>query len=234
MATAPRIKICGLCRREDVLVADEVGVDYLGVILTAGFARSVELVAARALVEGVRATPVAVLVDESPEDATAYGDALGAGVLQLHGSEPLEVVRDLAGAGRWRVWKSVRARTADDVDRAVERYGPWVDGVLVEGWKEGVVGGGGVGLDPRHMEDLRGRIPEGLDLILAGGLNADNIAAAVARFGPDVVDVSSGVEIEPGRKSHEQVRLFVRHAREARHTVDADGDAAPSRRESLS
>jgi phosphoribosylanthranilate isomerase len=228
-----RVKICGLRRREDVLAADAAGADYVGVILSAGFARSVSLAAAAGLVDGVRATPVAVLVDEPAEEAAVRADALGARVLQLHGSEPEDVVRELSTAGRWTLWKSVRARTGDDVDRAVDRYGAWVGGLLVEGWRDGVVGGGGVSLDPERFADLRARVPVGLDVILAGGLDPDNVAGAVARFGPDVVDVSSGVETSPGRKDHELVRLFVRYARAAAGEAAAgeDAQAPPSRRE---
>jgi phosphoribosylanthranilate isomerase len=227
-----RVKICGLRRREDVRAADAAGADYVGVILSAGFARSVSLAAAAGLVDGVRATPVAVLVDESAEDAAVRADALGAHVLQLHGTEPEDVVRELSRSGRWTLWKSIRARTGDDVDRAVDRYGEWVHGFLVEGWKEGVVGGGGVSLDPERFADIRSRVPSGLDVILAGGLDPDNVGGAVARFGPDVVDVSSGVETEPGRKSHELIRLFVRHARAAAGEVAGeDVRATPSRRE---
>lgn len=227
-----RVKICGLRRREDVLATDEAGADYVGVILSAGFARSVDLGDAPGLVEGVRAAPVAVLVDESAEDAAVRAEALGARVLQLHGSEPEDVVRELSRSGRWTLWKSVRARAGDDVDRAVDRYGPWVDGLLVEGWREGVVGGGGVSLHPERFANLRSRVPSGLDVVLAGGLDPDNVAGAVARFGPDVVDVSSGVETEPGRKGHELVRLFVRRARAAaREATGEDAHATPSRRE---
>jgi len=208
-----RVKICGLCRREDVLAADAAGADYVGVVLSEGFSRSVDVAAAPALTEGVRAVPVAVLVDESPEGAAAKAEALGARVLQLHGSEPVEVVRALAETGRWALWKSLRVRRADDVDRAVERYGDLVQGLLVEGWKDAVIGGGGAVLDPLRFSDVRAQLPGGLDMILAGGLDPDTIGEAVARFLPDVVDVSSGVEVETGRKSHDLVRLFIQRAR---------------------
>ncbi|MCG6956728.1 MAG: hypothetical protein LJF04_12130, partial [Gemmatimonadetes bacterium] len=109
--------------------------------------------------------------------------------------------------------KSVRVRDPQDVDRAVERYGGLVDGLLVEGWKEGVVGGGGAILDPLSFAEVRARVPVGVDVILAGGLDPDSVGEAVARFLPDVVDVSSGVEIDVGRKSHDRIRLFVQRAR---------------------
>ncbi|HKJ01601.1 MAG TPA: hypothetical protein VJ997_04075, partial [Longimicrobiales bacterium] len=89
MPERPAVKICGLRRREDVRAADDLGAAYLGVVVTAGFGRSVEPAAAAALLAGVRAVPVAVMVDEAPAAAAALGNGLGAGVLQLHGREPV-------------------------------------------------------------------------------------------------------------------------------------------------
>ena len=86
-----------------------------------------------------------------------------------------------------------------------------VDGFLVEGWRQGVVGGGGVrvALEPAAV---RGAIPSEVDFILAGGLEPATVAETMARFSPDVVDVSSGVERQPGRKDHGLVQAFVREA----------------------
>jgi phosphoribosylanthranilate isomerase len=96
VAEGIRVKICGLRRREDVLAADSFGADYLGVVLTAGFARSVDPGLATEILEGVAAIRVAVLVDESVAAAEARGKAIGAGVLQL-------------------VWMAFRARVPDDL-----------------------------------------------------------------------------------------------------------------------
>jgi phosphoribosylanthranilate isomerase len=90
-----------------------------------------------------------------------------------------------------------------------------VDGILVEGWKEDTLGGGGAVLDVEALRAVRSEIPAGLDLILAGGLDPNSVAAAVARFSPDVVDVSSGVEVERGRKNRALVRLFIDRVRGA-------------------
>lgn len=207
------MKICGLRRREDVLAADALGAAYVGVVVTAGFKRSVEPDSASDILAGVRAIPVAVMVDEGLRDADRLGHRLGADVLQLHGEEPVDMVRALAGMGPWRLWKSVRAVDLDDVRRAVDVYGPWVHGILVEGRLEGVVGGGGAKLDPGAFQELRDVVPATHQLILAGGLTAENVGAAVARWRPDVVDVSSGVEVERDRKDHELVRRFIQAAR---------------------
>ena len=192
-----------------------------------GFARSVSGRDAGPLLAGLPVTPVAVLVDEAPMRAEALARALGAGVIQLHGSEAPAAVAELAGRGAWRIWKSVRARGPDDVREAAERYGSWVDGILVEGLREGVVGGGGARLDPARFPDLRNLVPAPLRLVLAGGLTADTVAAAVDHFAPDVVDVSSGVESEPGRKDPGLVGRFIQEALRARR--QAAGSGTPDR-----
>ena len=203
-----QVKICGLTRRRDALLADELGADYLGVVLTAGFGRSVEPDAAGALVAGTKATKVVVLVNESPPEAESRALALGAGVIQLHGEEDLSVLEGLRSRGDWKLWKSVRARSVEDVKLVVDRYGGVADGILVEGWKEGVVGGDGAMLSVQSGA-VRAAITEGLDFVLAGGLAPDNVAEAVALLRPDVVDVSSGIEAALRRKAPNLVRAFI-------------------------
>lgn len=221
MGDGVRVKICGLTRREDVLAADRAGADYLGVVLSAGFGRSVDRRRAAELVVGTRAPRVAVLVDETPEAAEAAAIALGADVLQLHGEEDPGILRALRERGPWTLWKAVRALTLDDVERTVERYGGVADAILVEGWKEGALGVGGarVGLDPARVREL---IPDALDFVLAGGLGPETVADAVRTFRPDVVDVSSGVEREMRVKDHALVDAFVRAARSAAERAASD------------
>lgn len=210
-----KVKICGLMRRVDAEGASALGADYLGVILSAGFGRSMEVVAARKVVEGLDAVAVAVLVDEEPEQAALLARALGAGVIQLHGHEPPEDVAALRALGAWRLWKAVRATSPADLDDVVARYGDLVDGFLVEGYRPGVVGGGGASLDRASVEAIRPRVPAALEVILAGGLTPDTVADAVNRYAPDVVDVSSGVESALGRKDPTLLETFITRARAA-------------------
>lgn len=212
--SAARVKICGHVRREDLLASAALGADYLGVVLSAGFARSVALRAAPALAEDVDTTLVAVVVDEDADGAELRANALGAAVIQLHGEEPPELLLELAQRGPWRLWKAVRARRIEDVERAVERYGTLARGLLVEGFRDGVVGGGGARLELGGPA-LRGAIPEHLDLIVAGGLSPETVARTIERFRPDVVDVSSGVEESVGVKSATRIGRFIEEARGA-------------------
>lgn len=212
VADRTRVKICGLTRHEDARRADELGADFLGVVLSAGFGRSVRAHEAASVVEGVGAPTVAVLVNETPSMAAYLATLIGASVIQLHGEEEVSVVEELRSLGAWKLWKAVRARSLRDLARAVARYGPVVDGILVEGWKQGAMGGAGASLS-LEPEAVRASIPDGLDFILAGGLTPESVAEEVARFRPEVVDVSSGVERSLGTKNEELVSSFIESAR---------------------
>lgn len=208
----PEVKICGITRREDALRAERLGADLVGVVLTAGFGRSVSREDAVQLLEGIHARRVAVLVDEPAERAVDLARAIGASVVQLHGEESPETAREIGASGPWRVWKAVRARSAGDVARAARAYAGAVDGLLVEGSREGVVGGGGATLT-LSAESVRDELPDAAVFVLAGGLTPGSVGEAVRRFAPDVVDVSSGVERERGRKDEDLVRRFIAAAK---------------------
>lgn len=208
----PQVKICGLTRSTDAVTADRAGADYLGIVLSAGFGRSVAPDAAGGVMAGTHATRVAVLVDETPADAVRLAQSIDAGVIQLHGAEPRSTVEALRAAGDWKVWKAVRARTPDDISAVVDDVGDIIDGLLVEGFREGVTGGGGLrlSLDPGTV---RSQLPESLLMILAGGLEPGTVKAAMARYGPDVVDVSSGVESALGIKDPHLIESFIQSVR---------------------
>lgn len=212
LAHSPLVKICGLTRNEDARWAEASGADFLGVVLSDGFGRSVPRQAASAVVEGTSISRVAVLVDESPASTAELAASIDASVLQLHGDEGRETITALRGLGEWTIWKAVRGRTLDHLRSVVEAVGDVVDGILVEGWRDGVTGGGGVRL-ALDAEEVRRAVPEDLTFVLAGGLEPGSVHEAVARFRPDVVDVSSGVERALGLKSATEVERFVRAAR---------------------
>lgn len=212
LAHSPLVKICGLTRNEDARWAEASGADFLGVVLSDGFGRSVPRQAAGAVVEATSISRVAVLVDESPASTAELAASIDASVLQLHGDEGRETITALRGLGEWTIWKAVRGRTLDHLRSVVEAVGDVVDGILVEGWRDGVTGGGGVRL-ALDAEEVRRAVPEDLTFVLAGGLEPDSVHQAVARFRPDVVDVSSGVERALGLKSATEVERFVRAAR---------------------
>ena len=209
-----RVKICGLTSPEDARVADDLGADYLGMILSQGFKRSILPDRAVDIELAVDAPLVAVLVDEPLSEVERIGRMIGASVIQLHGEEGLDYVEELRGKGEWAIWKVIRVRDRATAIETVRAFGPSVDGVLLDGWQEGHRGGTGASFSWDEMRLARVDIPAGVDLIAAGGLRPANVAGAVRVLGPDVVDVSSGVELQVGRKDPDLMRSFIRNARE--------------------
>ena len=207
------VKICGITTPEDALVAQELGANYLGMILSQGFSRSI-LPDEAVDIGLVAETPlVAVLVDESLDEAQRIAELSGASVVQLHGEENVEYVEELRRRGMWTIWKAVRVRDPEDVTRAVEGLGTSVDGLLLDGWHPDRPGGSGVSFSWEGVRVMRDQIPSALKVIVAGGLTPGNVADAVRVLRPDVVDVVSGVELNIRRKDPELIGAFVRNAR---------------------
>jgi phosphoribosylanthranilate isomerase len=171
------------------------------------------------LAEAARAAgaqPVGVFVDADEERLRATAESAGLAVLQLHGSEPPELVARLAGAGR-RCWKALRVaasprRAPQDLFDFSTRYiDAGAEAILLDALVPGSPGGTG-----RTVPlELAARLAERVPLVLAGGLRPESVAAAVAAVRPWAVDVASGVERAPGDKDLDRVRAFADAARGA-------------------
>jgi phosphoribosylanthranilate isomerase len=197
-----RVKICGITRAEDALAAARSGADAVGLVFYARSPRAVSFAQAQAI---VRALPpfidaVGLFVDAAPEEIRAVLAALPLQLLQFHGNEDPEECR---GYGLPYL-KALRMREGMDL-AAVAR--PYEDaaGILVDAYFEGVAGGSGTTFN-------WSRLPSGFahPVILAGGLNPDNVAAAVRQVRPWAVDVSGGVELAPGIKDAAKIAAFIR------------------------
>jgi len=207
------IKVCGITTPQDALAARELGADYLGMILSQGFPRSILPDEAVDIGLVSEAPLVAVLVDESLDEAERIARLSGASVIQLHGDEDSDYAEELCRRGGWAIWKAVRVRDPEDVTGAVEALGASVDGLLLDGWHPDRPGGSGASFSWEGVRVVRDRIPHDLKVIAAGGLTPGNVAEAVQALRPDIVDVSSGVELHVRRKDPELLRAFVRNAR---------------------
>jgi len=181
------VKICGITNREDALAAVEAGARAIGFV----FAESPRSVTPEEIAPWVDAIPphvwrVGVFVDEARERIERIGAQLGLHIAQLHGAEtPATHPRGL------RVWKAFRVKAADT---PVPDYP--AEAILIDGpaW------------DWLQTSHLSG------PLILAGGLNPENVAEAIQRAKPWAVDVSSGIEASPGRKDHARMKQFIEAA----------------------
>ncbi|MCA9750958.1 MAG: phosphoribosylanthranilate isomerase [Gemmatimonadetes bacterium] len=199
------IKICGITRLEDALVAAEAGADALGFVFAESPRRvSEELV--RAIVRDLppHVLRVGVFVDETPAKVAGVIAATEIDRVQLHGFEE-PMVRELAGT---RVLKAFRARGEEVLEEIRERAEPTF---LLDSWSATVAGGTG----ERFDWSLARRAAELGRMILAGGLTPENVADAIATVRPFGVDVSSGVEDSPGLKNAERIRAFIDAVRAA-------------------
>jgi phosphoribosylanthranilate isomerase len=185
------IKICGITNREDALAAVEAGATALGFNFYSKSPRYLSPEMAADIGADLPVLKVGVFVD--CPDASAVAARAGVDVIQLHGSEsPEEVPAGL------RVWKAFRVTPEWDASvLALYR----VEAFLLDG----ATPGSGEAFDWRLASGLR-------NIILAGGLGADNIADAIRRVRPWGVDACSRLERAPGLKDYEKMRRFVRAA----------------------
>jgi phosphoribosylanthranilate isomerase len=217
------VKICGITSPADARLAVESGADAVGFVFWSMSPRRTD--AARAAAVSRELPPfvlrVGVFVDATRDEMARVSDAVGLDMLQLHGEEPPEA---LAGLPR-RALKAVRVGKGFRPEEAL-RYAERAAGLVVDTRLPGetqLPGGTGVPFDWSLVAGLAERVPF---LVLAGGLRPENVAEAIQAVRPHAVDVSSGVETIPGRKSPERVRAFVAAVRAAEAAREG---AAPRR-----
>ena len=191
-------KVCGVTTPRDAAAVADAGADYMGVILSPGYGRSVSPGRARQVFEACSGGParrVGVFVDEEPGQVVEAARALRLDVVQLHGRETPRVAAGVGAGGPWQVWKTVHAglgvaRLAD----AIAPYAGVADGVLVDAWDPKSPGGTGCAFAWDGVgRDVRRAAPDTV-FVAAGGMTPANAAQAIRALAPDVLDVSSGVE----------------------------------------
>jgi phosphoribosylanthranilate isomerase len=203
---AARVKICGLTRAEDAAFAAAAGASYLGVVL-AGGPRQVSPAGAADVVAASRGVPVlGVFGSQSVAEIAATVHRAGLAGAQLHGQYDDEAAARLAGRGLI-VWRVLRIASPADLER-LPAFVTHAETILVEPRVPHAEGGSGVPLDLALATEARRRLA-GRQMALAGGLTPETVGPAVSQVGPDVVDVSSGVESLPGIKDHEKIARFL-------------------------
>lgn len=190
------IKLCGIRRHEDVLIVNYYLPDFIGMILTSGFKRTVDMDTAAELSKKLdkRIKKVGVFVNEPADNVKAAAERLGLDVIQLHGNEDREYIRSLEGI--CEIWKAVRVRSSEDIYRG-EELG--CDMLLLDSFVKNTVGGTGVTADWDIIKNTDISLP----YFLAGGIGEDNIAAAL-KISPNI-DLSGSVETD-GVKDREKIR----------------------------
>ncbi|MBU2549876.1 MAG: phosphoribosylanthranilate isomerase [Proteobacteria bacterium] len=199
-----RVKVCGLTNLDDSLAAAGFGADALGFVF-APSPRRIEPDKARGIVLGLPpfVLRVGVFVDAPVEWIEEVRRHCELDVVQLHGSESEDFVSCLGG----RIIKGLRV--GGETPLPERAYAGAT--LLLDTYEPGRAGGTGRTFDwSLAVEPARQR-----PVILAGGLTPDNVSQAVQTVSPYAVDVSSGVESEPGRKDHEKLECFIRRAKSA-------------------
>jgi phosphoribosylanthranilate isomerase len=234
-----RVKICGITNFGDALAAIEAGADMLGFIFYQESPRYVPPEQAKSIIINIRSRAlragapgpsvppakahqvgvprfVGVFVNESARRLCGIMDTVGLDYAQLHGSEPPVTLEQIGG----RAFKALRPTSAEEALADAEWYGDLgpKDGpqLLIDAFDPAAFGGTGKKADWY----VAARLARSYRLLLAGGLTPDNVAQAVQIVRPWGVDVSSGVEIEPGRKDHDAIRRFVAAAKSVQERAE--------------
>lgn len=183
------VKVCGITRREDAEAAVAAGASALGFVFYPKSPRHVEPAQAAELGEGLDVWKVGVFVDETAASVAAVMRSARLDVAQIYGGE-------IPHAGR--VWRAFRVK--DGIDTAP---GAGTEAILLDGPANGI------SFDWGRAGGLAEKV------IIAGGLDASNVAEAIRVARPWGVDASSKLESAPGVKDHDKVRRFVAAARRA-------------------
>ena len=209
----PLVKICGITNRADAELAVEAGADMIGFVLAESPRRSDPATIRECADLPVIKVAVVVLAadEELPPEIAALLKEGALDFIQFHGDESADTVRS------WPSYKAINLRAPEDAELMDGAGSP---AVLVDAFSLSARGGTGKRLDPELMEAAA----QHRRLWIAGGLNHENVGAIVREWNPGLVDVSSGVEAEKGRKDHYKVRRFI---------AEAKGNGASGRQRSI-
>jgi phosphoribosylanthranilate isomerase len=211
-----KIKICGLTNLADARAAAGAGVDYLGFIFYAGSKRAVTLEQVCAITAALRADGGAPLLIGVFVNATVkvMVETLRAASLdgaQLHGEEVPSLIGERASPLYGRAYKALRPATLAEAEAEAAWYRPpeWdghLPSLMIDAYHPEQRGGTGMAGDWNLAAAVTRDAP---GVMLAGGLNPENVARAVTSVRPFAVDVASGVEAAPGQKDPALMRRFV-------------------------
>jgi phosphoribosylanthranilate isomerase len=224
------IKICANTNLDDAQLAAELGADAVGFVFAPSARRVTAAEVARItphLPEGLEC--VGVFPALSAEEIANATQESGLTAVQLHGGVNLELVRQLDGIfnGQVKLIQTVHWQAdAGDASAALVAQqlreiaaDGIIDRVLMDSKTGSANGGTGVSFDWDAARTAFAEAGAGLRLIVAGGLHQENVAEAIRRLNPWGIDVASGVEEVPGRKSPEKLAAFIRAARNPTTTI---------------
>jgi phosphoribosylanthranilate isomerase len=208
------IKICGTTNLDDARAAVDAGANALGFILTES-PRQITLEKANEIISALPPSveKIAVVVNDTPGSLQRLVETTGLTGVQLQGDEPAAQLPEFRRAlGLRKIIKTLQARELLADPERLDAYlsvRNSYDGILLDSGSRDARGGTGQMFNWNAMQPLIERIKEVAPVVIAGGLNAENVAEAIRLFEPCGVDVVSGVEREPGKKDGAKMRAFV-------------------------
>jgi phosphoribosylanthranilate isomerase len=225
----PAIKICGLSTPATLACALDAGTDLVGFVFFSRSPRHLALEAAAhlAIITGLRAVKVALVVDADDEALEAIVSRVGPDMLQLHGHESPQRVVEIKARFGLPVLKAIGVSGPSDL-AAVGDYADVADRLLFDAKPPAgadLPGGNGLAFDWDLLKDVGLKTP----FMLSGGLDARNVVEAAVRTGAGAVDVSSGVESAPGQKDASKIAAFVRTLRSASGDIETLGSDGATR-----
>lgn len=197
-----RIKMCGLRRPDEIIYANECLPDYIGFVF-AESRRKVSGGEAKKLGEQLDPSikKVGVFVNEPLRSLISISEEAGLDIIQLHGDEDDEYIREVRHKTGKEIWKAVRVRTAKDIQAAQELP---TDKLLLDSFSEESYGGTGKVMDFAVLDQAEIRKP----YFIAGGLTVDNLPVILRNTEPYGIDISSGIETG-GVKDREKMRKVI-------------------------
>ena len=207
-----KCKLCGLTTLDDIDTAAQVGASYIGFVFFEKSPRNLEIQAANILAKSTprHLTKVGLVVDADNDFLDKLTSSVDLDMLQLHGKESFQRVTEIKARYGLSVMKAVGISNLKELQVA-QQYGEVADQLLLDAKPNSnseLPGGNGVSFDWNLLSGSTWTVP----WMLAGGLKPNNVASAIKLSGAKQVDVSSGIEMAPGKNNVELMLEFVRNA----------------------
>lgn len=221
-----RIKFCGMTKPDDAAYASELGASYVGVIFTES-PRKLSVKSARPVfaAAGGKLGHVAVFGGEHSDYIAGIAEDVGANIVQLHcriGVSDIESLRDKFSG---KIWAVASVEPGQEfLPQHAAAFVDIADALLLDTRVGGRSGGTGTPFDWKRLREHITTLRDRTEIVVAGGLTAENVREAIGFLAPDVVDVSSGVEISPGIKDPARMKAFAEAVRAA---SIVEGDIPP-------
>ncbi len=204
-----RIKICGITSLQQAVEISKLEIDAIGFILYPPSPRYIEPEKVKRIISSIPPfiKTVGVFVNEAPDKLVSIKSITGLDLVQLSGNETPDYTSSLRDSGI-PVIKAFRIKDSSDL-KDLETFPAKT--ILLDAWSDKEYGGTGNTFDWNLVSEIKSKY----DIVLAGGLNPDNIKQAICMVKPYAVDVSSGVENKPGIKSMDKIKLLLTEIKEA-------------------